>query len=460
MDSKRDILLYLLDNNILAPSKSYLSKQLGRSDKHLINDRLVKAKESDKAFVRLWDKLCFLFGISEYTLFRLPDIWEWSSRLVEQQKLSDFKDLYEHNWSCIKDRDLAEQLMDLYKDSIVDYNYVVGLFYTKMQAKEQSNLRRLDPNAKKDSSVLIEMLQQIDAILYQQYPEATAAHKVALDYIAQDKEYKMVGWCHLMVGVGRVISYYTHPMFLDQSISNDYQEMPFGEITTWTEENPNTEATKIWYVKQINGKGGVYNVMEINAQRDLKINENDCSFQRWAFTPQYDLVRCIEPQGDKVIRSSYFNYKYEPLEDGDKLHLQVNEEFLGKNPIDLPRVLKRIYVNDKWANWVEAQSSELNQILYDLAVQGIGFEQTSYKVSDIVLSRKTCTIIIKSDRNEVYRVSFDIEKYQYLKEISIWDEAFIFRGKLDGAMYAYWDSPRISIKLPDDWQATNSLLDD
>ena len=231
MPNKRDILLYLRNHNILAPTPSQLTKELGRSDKHLLNDRLDNAKENSKAVAGLWEAIKTTYNISEYTLSHLPIFWELSSQLAEQLTPDDFISLCNRKLSAIKDNSIKAQLRSIYKESVLDYGYVLALFITKVT--------KHDPNQQKDSSALIEVLQLADGILLQKYPEGTGGHSMAADILSQAKAKKMPGWSSIFIPIGRVICNYTHPLFLDQMATADFAPLPIGDDSWWVEPSAN-----------------------------------------------------------------------------------------------------------------------------------------------------------------------------------------------------------------------------
>jgi len=440
MDNKRDILVYLLDNNILAPNPSRLAKELGRTDKQFLYNRLREANENDKAVLNLWENITTIYGMSDATLSHLPHLWQLTELMAKKLKERDFVNLCEYHLDQIADEEIVYYLRAIYKESVLDYGFVLALFFSKV--------RKLDPNTVNNSCVMIEVMQQVDAVLSKVYPEQEIVHQMVIDYSNQAQVVKFVGWCQLMLHVGRVICCYSHPYFLNEMREVEMQAMPFTEKSWWVDSQAEQDEFTIWNLTTCDEDSGIYDVLQIHAYANQPVRESDCEMQRWAFIDSGDVVRCMTIKDKKVTQSSYYNFELDHGEHHMILNLVLNKALTGKSVLPLPASLTRVREHTPWDSWIKKQNrDELDQIENHLFELSQGFELTDMEVDNVTIDRHNCVLTIKQPNMERKFVSLSIDQYKSLKTISPWSEVGIIRSIAEGSLYAVWDNPEIHIPI-------------
>ncbi|MCQ2311233.1 MAG: hypothetical protein MJZ64_05735 [Paludibacteraceae bacterium] len=433
-----EILKYLLENHVLAPSASALSKEIKREDKHLFTDRLDTAKDS--TILRAWNAIKSAYNISDYTLTHLPLFWDLSSRMAEQLTQDDFVNLCNRRYSKIKDAAVKAQLRDIEKESVLDYCCVLALFIAKVS--------RHNPNECKNSSALIEVLQLVDGILQQHFPEGLGGHSIAIDFLSQAKNKKMLGWSAVFTMVGRVICFYTNPLILDQMMEEDFAPLSIEDDSWWADTDADNETTTLWHLSAIAEDSGIYNVWQWTIQRALVPTRQDCKAQRWGFFRNYATMRCVELENNKIVRWNYYDFSLQQTQETTTLELIINDTLGDTRGVILPQTLQPVKKDSIWGQWIGKQDrQQIDQIETEAFLQAFGVEGTDMEVVDVTMSRDLCILHIKCGNNGLRMAHLKIDKYPNLHSISVWDSVDILRGA-DGNLYAWWEKPNIRICLP------------
>lgn len=439
MSKRREILIYLRDNAVLAPTCSWLAREIGLTTKQQVGNRL--ETESDGTIDGIWKRICYNYNISDFTLDNLPTMWEWSDKMAAQLTTENFLALCEGKWSVVKNAEMKLFLRSLCNESSLDYCYTLALFYAKVA--------QYDPNRNKTSQAFIEVLRQVDAVLYSHFPEAEMVHRIAQDYCHQAETTKFVGWCLLMNFVGHVICLYTHPEHFNEIVKEQTALMPFGESSWWVEPNASAEAATLWHLCPLQENGGIYEVWKMEVSARQQVRAEQCQYQRWTFLSTYDMVRCMAMEDGKVTRYGYYFYQLEDTADQMMLHLQFNSGLSGKQQYPQPAELVRVRENSVWGEWIKRQDrDQLEDVEIYLAQVAAGIEESDYEVTDVHLTRNKCTLFLKHQEGKgLEKVELNVEDYCHLRYISVWDDVKIMRSKADGQLYAFWQDPEIRIPI-------------
>lgn len=459
MEDLTPILQVLVDADFFSPTKSRMAKELGRKDKQIFYGRMAATAEDGKqvlgsaALEALCKDICRAYNISEYTLAHLLDIWNMAHALAGQCRPEDLLALVRKRFSVVKDSELRSTLRSLAKDSAIDYCNVLALYYALALG--------IDANARKSSDIFIEVVQNVDAILRKSYPENISAHQIAMDYIDQARSIKIMGWCLLMSFVGRLICVYSNPLYLETVASSNFVTLPIGEESWWmdVDSDEQSEQATLYYLFQTAEDSGIYGVLEVKADRNREIDPSQCTYYRWGFIRDYDVLRCVQPHGQKVLAWGYYDFEYEGTEDWQAIRTRPQEVLNGKHKIiPLPECLVRIPNDSPWGKWINhlEEDAALN-ILEALDIEAMGLEATDYEVTDVIMSRNKCRLCYASGdpeknhptptstatprkvatlRTEV--AEFSLEQYPSLKKVTVWDEVYIFRSPADQSLYAHW----------------------
>ena len=433
---KSEILKILIEQKFFAPSTTQLAQELGITGKMVFN-RIIAGTAKARAIDNLWSQLVYNYGLTEDIMYLLPDMLALSDRMAKDVSIDEFAGLAKCRYSSLL-QPIPERLHAIYQQNILAYCYTIVIFYMKTKG--------YDPTVDKHSETLTEVMQQIDSLLFRIYPEMTIAHRIATDSIVQGRTMNIRGWCSVMIHIGRVVCYYTHPVYMEQIGNMVYQALPFEKSSWWIENNENIDETIIWLLEQMEDGMGVYNVLQIKAKSGEKISKENCKYQRWGFIGVYDLLRIVVPSGNQLKKSSYYSYH---VDDNDGI---IQTEFLPQmsveNAIRIPQSLIKVPNNSIWMKWINEQDkNEIYDIFSRLALDAIKLASTNYSIVDIIQSRHHVTICMRKGSDPIERVALSYDRYISLKQISVWDKVTIYRGIADGIIYAYWNETNICIPL-------------
>ncbi|MBQ0137585.1 MAG: hypothetical protein KBS40_06250 [Bacteroidales bacterium] len=429
-----------IENNFFMPNHSQLAKVLGYNGR-MVFTRFLKAQINRNAFDRLWEKIKYSFDLNDAVMLYIPELWDLSEGMAQCVKKEQFVELVQYKHINEVPADLRVRLDALYKEDYLLYSYALALFYAKAAD--------CNPNIMKGALALVEVIQQVDAVLFKQYPEEFSAHKVAMDLLTLVQEVSSPGWYNLMHAIGTIICYYTHPFYIDERIAKDYRSMPFGDDSYWIADGQLTvddAQCTMWLLEPYDDDRGVFNVLKIEADLSQPVQDEQCTFQRWGFFKNEDSMRCAIPQGIKMLHSAYYAFEYD--ETTRTLCFELQKKRCSPSPIMLPTTLKMIDDDSPWMSWVQANQEDIMTIFQTRGIAAFGFVKTDIRVTDVAISRHVLVLHTKRVGEADARLySLDMEQYPSLKKITPWDEVAVFRSQADGDLYAYWYMIGVSVKL-------------
>lgn len=438
-----------IENNFFMPNHSQLANVLGYKGR-MVFTRFLNDQVNRNAFDRLWEKIKYSFDTNDAVMLYIPELWDLSESMARGIRKEQFVDLVQHKHMSEVPEDLRVRLDALHKEDYLLYSYALALFYAKVAG--------CNPNEMKGVMALVEVIQQVDVVLFKQYPEVFSAHKVAVDLITLVQEVSSPGWYNLMHTIGIIICYYTHPLYLDERTSKDYRTMPFGEDSYWiavdrlTVDNAqctvgvdNAQCT-MWLLEPYDDDRGIFNVLQIEADLSQPVQDKQCVFQRWGFFSSEDSMRCAIPQGTKMLHSAYYAFAWD--ETDKTLQFELQKQRSSKSPIMLPQTLKMVDDNSPWMPWIQANEEDIMTFFQTKCIAAFGFMNTDIEVTDVTISRHVLILHTKREgETETQLYSIDMEQYPSLKKITPWDEVAVFRSQTNGDLYAYWYMIGVRVKL-------------
>lgn len=427
-----------LENNFFMPNHSKLASVLGYTGR-MVFTRFLKAQISRNAFDRLWEKIKYSFDMSDAVMLYIPELWDLSESMAQRIPKEQFVNLVQHKHINEVPDTLRMRLNALYKEDYLLYSYALALFYAKSIG--------CNPNEMKEVPALVEIIQQVDALLIKQYREEFSAHKMAVDLITLVQEIASPGWYNLMHNVGTIIYSYTHPFYLDKFIAETYRAMPFGEDSYWiTDCQVDNAQCTMWLLEPYDDDRGIYDVLQIGADLSLPVQDEQCVYQRWGFFSEEDSMRCAIPQETKMLHSAYYAFEWDATT--KKIHFELQKERSSKHPLPLPKAIEMVPEESPWKQWIEENEEEIMTIFQSKCIAAFGFVATDIKVTDVTISRHVLVLHTKRGKETETRLySIDMEQYPSLQNISPWEEVAIFRSQTNGDLYAYWYTIGIRVKL-------------
>lgn len=435
-----EVLQKLVKLNFFAPNKSMMIKELGRKDKNILYRRLSEDSViGDKALKSICESICHTYGLSEITFLGIPYLWDDAKMMSERMPNADFIALVNKDLSEV-DKSLLHPMSILVKELSLEYYYTLALFY--------AFTHNLDPNNKKED-VIYEAIKNVDCILRQHFPENISAHLVAEEFCAQLQASRKLGWCNLMIMLGKVIGCYSD---LNFALNISYQEgriMSFPYISWWVADNADeADHAKIYGVKLSDEKSAVYNMFVFDAKYDEGICEESCTFYRGIFYEEYKSLYCVQVDNNKIVKFGLYEYELVEKDSDTWLNLKANDSFAKEKHLQMPSTLHLLMENTKWGKWLDSVDSNVfHRISVDLIHQAQGMDKTNYELNNILLSLKSCMLVIGIPGYPSASYVLTYEEYPSLREISVWDTVEILQRQQDQMLYAVWSDKGIHIPL-------------
>lgn len=451
METKRDMLISLIEKCIFANSVSSMCKMIGRTDKHVLSrlsceERTKRKKNTKKSDSRMKDntideliqQICNGYEIEEATLWHMPHLWETAIELSKGMDKTHFLRLYQGQVSFLKSTKLKKELQQLQNEYPFDYYHLLAWVYARMCG--------LNPNRMRKTEVLVTLLKDVDTMLYKQYPEANSSHYVAAACIRQAQDLPLSGWTHLMVYLGHVMYYYRYTDDLLKAIHTGNKIMPFLPVQWLMEDHADEEKTTLW---RVIGENGIYNVLQVQADKNQPFNPDNCTMQRWCFMlePTKLVVHIHKPQDGTVDSITYFYYE---LEDDDlfEIRLQLDCALCGTKHIELPSVLHPVLPDNPWMKWIEQQDKDMVQnTLRKLVNLYMGQSDTDIEVTDVQMNRQGCTVLLRNGQKTA-NLFIDKENHPFLEKITVWDEVEVNKQTTDGEYCLCWYTRGLTHSIP------------
>lgn len=421
MNTKSEILQELMAQNFFASSSTRVASELGISGK-MVFSRLAQGTAGERSIDRLWEQILHSYNLTEARLLIMPEIVELSDILAAHYQAEQLPELLQPNGSTLPE---AERM---HRYDPLAYCYSLALFYTKAQHSA--------PNADGSSEVLIEILQQVDALLQRHFPDAHTAHAVAADSILMAREMHIGGWCHLMNTVGRVLCFYAHPFYMDEQFAEQFQPQPWQREQWWIADEGDNKY-RLWLMVPVEEDVAIYDVLQIPVTLCGAPEMSEAVYQRWGFMGKYGIARVVSPQGAKLAHHGYYNFQIN--EDQKEMTLQELSDMPSGMPWPLPEKMRQVD-NSIWAEWIERYGAEIEERLATEAAKAMGLEDTDYEVRDVTMSRHQCVLTVRLPHEPLQTIVLNMDKHPILKNITVWDDVSLMRGTADGKLYARWEN--------------------
>lgn len=422
MSAKSEILQDLMAQNFFASSSTRIATELGVNGK-MVFSRLAQGTAGERAVDNLWEQILHAYNLTESRLLMMPEIMQLADKLVAHYRAEQLPELLQ------PDGNICSEAESIYRYDPLAYCYALALFYTKAQ--------QMAPKADGSSDVLIEILQQVDALLLRHLPDAHMAHSVAADSLTQAKNMRIGGWCHLMNMVGRVICYYAHPLYMGEESAEQFLPQ-LWEGKQWWISDDGEDTHRFWLMNQLYEGAAIYDALQIPVTSSGIPEMSKAVHQRWGFMEKYGMVRVVSPQGAILVHHGYYNYQLN--EEQTELALQELSDMLSSAPWTLPSKMYQVSTDSIWEKWIEKYGKEIETRLATETIKAMGLEDTDYEVKDITMSRHQCVLTVRLPHKTTQTIVLDIDKHPFIKNITVWDEVILMRGIADGKLYARWEN--------------------
>ena len=422
MSTKSEILQELMAQNFFASSSTRIATELGINGK-MVFSRLAQGTAGERAAENLWEQILHTYNLTDSRLLIMPEIIQLADRMVAHYRAEQLPELLQPDGKTLPE---AERINSY--DPLA-YCYALALFYAKAQ--------QMAPKADGSSDVLIEILQQVDALLLRHLPDAHTAHAVAADSLTQARNMRIGGWCHLMNMVGRVICHYAHPLYMGEESAEQFQPQVWEGDQWWVSEDGG-KRYRLWLMVQLNEGVAIYDVLQVPVSLCGAPEMSEAVYQRWGFMEKYGIVRVVSPEGAKLVHHGYYSFHID--EEKNEMALEQLPNMPSNAPWPLPKMMYQVSLYSIWTEWIETYAEEIEARLATETIKAMGLEDTDYEVKDITMSRHQCVLTVRLPHKPLQTIALDMDKHPVLKNVTVWDEVLLMRGIADGKLYAYWEN--------------------
>ncbi len=449
LDNKQNILTFLIEHRLFAPSVSAFATLLGYVNRtkiyRLINNKIRKVETIDQ----IWDDTCKLFEISEEQLIEIAVITErakWFYDLINKYQFDKQDTLWpeqilatfvDKNYTLLPTHFVNEVLPlleDLKKENQEVFFGMLMLFYIKA--------KKLNPYTPSFKQVLSKLICHLNEYFHSLHPENNVAY-TAVQALTENTLLDNTLPClwKLIENPTLILQYYADPLFLNSALHLGTIFPEWGEISYWhASETDFCKGQKVWMFISRESDSiyhGSYIVQEFDIGKD-----NETFIPRKLFTilfwnkegDEYDSIVQISNIISKESDSYQFSYGlYKYIESSQEIRISFDTE--NDNIYQLPHQLTRIRIgypyNEKrekiWSYFIEkfdnkdARSIFAHNLCNLLNVEYLDDE---YVIQDVSLTRKYYSLFIeKDDQQIVYRIS--LETYSFLKNLSVFEEVVV-----------------------------------
>ncbi len=470
-DNQLDILKYLIQQRLFAPSPSALAAKLGYKGRTTLY-RLLNNTVKNDTVGQVWKDICEVFGLSDERMAEIALITEkgkWLCNLMADYPIEKLNPMWaEHLLCALVDEDYSlfpvrfkdEVVPQLKELKLLDENTYYGmlmLFYVTVKG--------IDPYRLNFKQTLCDLIIDLNEFFHSVHPENETAYK-AIQALKTEPLLKIAPAClwGLIDNPMMILQYYADPLFINTALRQSTVFTEWGDISYWRQSGKDFgKGEKLW-IFMCRKSDSIYHGSYI--VQELKIGKDNETFipqkfytiafwnKEWE-NDEYDAIIQISllpiPEEDNSP-ISYALYKYK--EDSDEILIAFDEEC--DNIYHFPHNLKRIRLEqtsnqqDKvWAHLIykfdkkgamEIFSNNLCQALH------VEYLEDEYAILDVGLTRKYFSILVKQEKKmAVLRIKLDA--YSFLKNLSPNEELVVCKHYEQ--LYVEWPWLGYAIPLTD-----------
>ena len=452
MNEKRKILQCLIDNRAFAPSASALAKDLGYESNKATLYRIIRNKTKDSTVDEVWNKLLEEHCLTETHLYNLARIFEgasyfsdlilpemnrkhpeWTKNLLVMLVM----DMYDY-CSPTFQQETAPVLKDLKADEPDVYWGIVTVIYMRC--------RQIGPYKLGIKRTFHLLIDELDGMLFQWYPERADAHETAFNLKGLSygtNLWKIIEYCVIL------FRRYTEADF-SKYASQIMRLFNWGEVSYWRIPGcPYRQGSEVWlFSEQSLGRAtnGFYIVLRLEAGKDNRtfLLKDALNYCFWTIDQDGEPPILQASRGASTHKEWCF-YLYEYDEENSLLHLDANPD--TGNLFGLPETLQKIHTDHPqgkdekvWSiilrKWEEEQGEAVFQQAKERLSGRIELNDT-YRVKDVCINRTSLTLSIEQEgRTTDYRMP--IETYDFLADIHPAQNVLIVKREEDGRIYVEW----------------------
>lgn len=473
MESKQELLTYIIENNIFASSWSALAKRINYTNRTLPS-RLKKGTVKEATAENVLNQICHCFEISGDELLAtafeiqkgkiLFEIIKSNNPYSKKQDgadkiLVDFVKSDFENYSEYFKNEVVPHLMELKKNNPDIYCGMTMILYTKLK-----KINPYEGNINHFHQKLKDLTSHIASILRNAMPENLTGHNVSLAYLADNiiRNAPQCIWGIMLYNI-HILRYFSDSDYLNQMLLSGTTFPEWGDFSYWHKAGASYgKGKKIWTLlaqKSDSAFHGIYTgqTFEVGKDNETFIPQENFALIFWNKENDDDTEAVI--QVSDIINSEkntftvyYGKYSYNQKDE----EITINWENDQENVLNLPSKMKRINMGKVlsreeqiWNNITRKfdNNDSIDKFQESLTKKtNIEYLFNTYEIQDVTINRKQLTLsLLCNEQTEQY--TLPIDTYPFLKTLNVFDDICIKRNTLTNELFVEWPSKGYHIPL-------------
>lgn len=417
-------------HNKLYSNRATLKKRYGRSQTQAPEENSINED---------YQNLCRCYRIKEYTLNNIVRYWETTTFMVDNLKLTnvEFRKLAFQDFSVLESYPhLYNYLDNLSRESLIDYFYVLALYYARSHGFEG-----------KIHDDKIQKLQKLLFDIFRNDIHEGMAASYFSDFYVKSKHRR--GWCSLMTSGGDVL-------YLIVGELDMFAKAPKKWDPEYWLDSTNMHLYCFSEIERSNNliHNGNYCVYIIDLKNNSCIGESDVLAikVRWQVTESDFLW--FDFNQLEALKKTYTNEISfaAGIEKKREVDSTIQRQFQWTTRSDekyLPSVLTLVNKEHSLNDWIVAHNDEIGQICELVELKYLGFKPDHrYKVLGVTILEESFEYIIKVN-NEILTRKLDKEKYLFLNDVRDLRDVTFVRSTETDELYALWNNGTKIAPFPD-----------
>lgn len=434
VDSKQDILHYLVGHHFFAPNPGRLAALLGQRGRMNIT-RLMEGTLGDRAAENLWRDICEQTGVAKGLMPYLPEVWELSELLKQAGcTLSVSIPPAEQMQPAGMDNATWQRIVALYQQDTMLIYILQAIIYAKQHD--------INPYRQAGAQGLKHLVGKLDDQLHPLYPAQINAHDAAQEMMRGFDESDIDSWWRMGIVGGTLLRLYHDPSYGSVMFDNGGFPMPFADQQWWRAADGNT----LWYWQKNGSRGIAYDVMRVEDGQNA-----GQAIHFYVLFLDDGVLRLMQYDGDNT-RSCYVEWQQETYERNRILRFGeiANSKLRGL----LPRELVTLDAEHDDRALVHRAQTMDKDITRETVLRTYGemglLHATDWRLVDVECSRRTLKVLFRhADSTQTQVARFPLNKQPNLRVVSVDSPIDLFLSTRDGRLYAFWNDLGILLPLTD-----------
>lgn len=464
MPDKKELLTYLIENQIFGPSWSALARCLGYKGRMAFS-RLKEGNIKLSTVESIINDICIYFNMPYNELVDLTEMIKKGKILYDIIKdediypdyhsladriLVDLVTLNFQNFSDDFSLYIVPHLQELYRDDPYVYFGTVMYLYIRLH-----KINPYEGNTEKFHNLLKKQTSHICSVLKKEIPENAIGDATTLAYLS-DSIIRKAPQCiwGLMVYNIHILRYFADPYYINQILEAGTAFAEWGDFSYWHETGvAYSERVRLWtlfFRESSSPLHGMYMGQTFEAGKDNEtfIPKENFSLIFWNKESDDDEYATIQAcnfinSESEEYKVYYGTYRYD--DENEEITISWNDE--NENFLNIPSRLKRI-TREKpaerdeqvWWNIIRRfDDNDSLKLFTETLLDRLNTEylDDDYAIQDVTISRKLFTLTIETT-DGIKEYSIPIDAYPFLRNLRVFDEVTIKKDTRTEELFVSW----------------------